>query len=228
MTENPSAILLFAAGLGTRMAPLTNTRPKPLVEVAGKPLLDHALAQCVGLKAVVNTHYFAEQIHDHLADKDVLVSDESDQLLETGGGLKRALPLLDSDPVFTMNTDAVWRGANPVQSLQGAWLPEEMEALLLMIPTAQAVGHNGSGDFDIDSEGRLSRGTDYVYSGVQIIRTDGLAAITEDAFSMWALWEDVLAKETMFGTVYDGQWCDVGRPESIPVAEAMLAGRANV
>jgi len=228
LNEHPSAILLFAAGLGTRMAPLTHSRPKPLVEVAGKPLLDHALVQCDGLKTVVNTHYFAEQIHTHLADKDVLISNESDQLLETGGGLKRALPLLDSNPVFTMNTDAVWRGSNPVRSLQDTWLPEKMESLLLMIPTAQAVGHNGSGDFDIDSESRLSRGSTYVYSGLQIIRTDGLAMISQDAFSMWALWEDMLAKGTMFGTVYTGQWCDVGSPDSIPIAEDMLVGDANV
>ena len=105
----PSAILLFAAGLGTRMAPLTNTLPKPLVEVADQPLLDHALAHCTGLKVVVNAHYRANQIRDHLAGTGVLVSDESDHLLETGGGLKRALPLLDSNPVLTMNTDAVWK-----------------------------------------------------------------------------------------------------------------------
>ena len=228
MLEHPSAILLFAAGLGTRMSPLTNTRPKPLVEVAGKPLLDHALAQCAGMKPVVNAHYFAEQIHAHLEGTDVLVSDESDQLLETGGGLKRALPLLNSNPVFTMNTDAVWRGSNPVKSLQDAWRPEKMTALLLMIPTEQAVGHIGSGDFDIDAQGRLSRGNDYVYSGVQIIRTDGLATISKNAFSMWDLWEGMLANETMFGTIYDGQWCDVGRPDSIPIAEAMLAGNSHV
>lgn len=228
LDEHPTAILLFAAGLGTRMAPLTNTRPKPLVDVSGKPLLDHALAQCGGLKTIVNAHYFAEQIHTHLAGKDTIVSDESDKLLETGGGLKRALPLLDSNPVFTMNTDAVWRGSNPVKCLQDAWQPEKMDALLLMIPTSQAVGHNGSGDFNIDSEGHLSRGDDYVYSGVQIIRTDGLTAISETAFSMWALWNDMLAKGTMYGAVYGGQWCDVGRPDSIPVAEAMLAGDANV
>ena len=127
-----------------------------------------------------------------------------------------------------MNTDAVWRGPNPVQSLKDTWKPEKMDALLLMIPTEQAVGHNGSGDFNIDSNGRLSRGNEFVYSGVQIIRTDGLAAISETAFSMWALWEDMLAKETMFGAVYDGKWCDVGRSDSIPIAEAMLAGNAHV
>jgi MurNAc alpha-1-phosphate uridylyltransferase len=127
-----------------------------------------------------------------------------------------------------MNTEAVWRGSNPVRTLQDAWHPDKMDALLLMIPTSNAVGHNGSGDFDIDSEGRLSRGSEYVYSGVQVIRTDGLASISLEAFSMWALWESMLANETMFGVVYDGQWCDVGRPDSIPVAEDMLAGDPNV
>jgi MurNAc alpha-1-phosphate uridylyltransferase len=224
----PSAILLFAAGLGTRMAPLSNTRPKPLVNVAGIALLDHALAHCAGLRTVVNVHYFADQIRDHLVQTDVLISDESKQLLETGGGLKNALPLLGSDPVLTMNTDAVWKGPNPVQALTQAWTPIEMEAVLLLIPRAHAVGHTGSGDFDLDSSGRLTRGTKYVYSGVQIIHTDGLADITEDAFSMWALWDGMLKRKTMFGVVYDGQWCDVGRPDTIKVAEVMLAGGDDV
>jgi MurNAc alpha-1-phosphate uridylyltransferase len=224
----PSAILLFAAGLGTRMAPLTNTRPKPLVSVAGVALLDHALANCAGLRTVVNVHYFADQIRDHLAQTDVLISDESKQLLETGGGLKHALPLLGSNPVLTMNTDAVWKGPNPVQALTQAWTPIEMEAVLLLIPRAHAVGHTGSGDFDLDSSGRLTRGTKYVYSGVQIIHTDGLADITEDAFSMWVLWDGMLKRKTMFGVVYDGQWCDVGRPDSIEIAQEMLAGGDDV
>lgn len=228
MTSKVSSILLFAAGLGTRMAPLTNTQPKPLVEVAGRPLLDHALAQCDGLKVVVNAHYFADQIKQHLKNSDVHVSDETDALRETGGGLKHALPLLDSNPVLTMNTDAVWRGPNAIQSLQRDWRPDEMEALLLMIPREDAVGHTGSGDFDIDPEGRLTRGTDFVYSGVQIIRTDGLLDVKEIAFSMWALWEGMLARGTMFGAVYDGKWCDVGRPDSIAIAEEMLGGATDV
>lgn len=223
----PTSILLFAAGLGTRMAPLTNTRPKPLITVAGRPLLDHALAQCSGLKTVVNAHYLADQIEAHLHGTDVEMSDETDALLETGGGLKRALPLLDSNPVFTMNTDAVWKGPNAIDVLAKAYQPQ-MDALLLMIPRAAAVGNTGKGDFDIDTDGRLTRGTDYVYSGVQIIRTDGLAQITDDAFSMWALWEGMLEHGTMFGTVYDGKWCDVGRPENIVMAENMLAGSDDV
>ena len=221
MTDYPEAILLFAAGLGTRMAPLTDTRPKPMVEVAGKPLLDHARHWCDDLRTVVNTHYFANQITAHLAGSDDLISDETDQLLDTGGGLRRALPLLNSNPVFTMNTDAVWKGPNPLHMLRAAWRPE-MEALLLLIPHKSAVAHTGTGDFNIDSLGHLERGTEFVYSGAQIIRTDLLADISKDAFSMWALWEGMLERGGMFGVVYDGAWCDVGRPDSIPLAEAML------
>jgi MurNAc alpha-1-phosphate uridylyltransferase len=224
----PSAVLLFAAGLGTRMAPLTNTRPKPLVNVAGRVLLDHALAHCAGLRTVVNVHYFADQIRDHLAQTDVVISDECEKLLETGGGLKRALPLLDSNPVLTMNTDAAWNGPNPVQALIQAWQSTEMEAVLLLIPRARAIGHTGSGDFDLDGAGRLTRGTTYVYCGVQIIQTDGLVDITENAFSMWVLWERMLDRKSMFGVVYGGQWCDVGSPNSIKIAEEMLAGGDDV
>ena len=221
MSPKPEAILLFAAGLGTRMAPLTDTKPKPMVEVAGKPLLDHALQWCGDLRTVVNTHYFADQIVTHLEGSTTLISDETDELLETGGGLKRALPLLNSNPVYTMNTDAVWRGTSPLHSLRDAWHPD-MESLLLLIPRKAAVAHTGSGDFDLNGAGQLQRGTEFIYSGAQIIRTDLLADITNDAFSMWALWDGMLARGGMFGTVYHGAWCDVGRPESIPKAEAML------
>ncbi|PVA07643.1 nucleotidyltransferase family protein [Thalassorhabdomicrobium marinisediminis] len=227
MTHTPNAVLLFAAGLGTRMAPLTDTRPKPLVQVAGRPLLDHALALCDGLKTVVNCHYLAGQIKAHLAGTETQVSDESDLLRETGGGLKHALPLLGPAPVFTLNTDAVWHGPNPVEALRTTWRPE-MEALLLMIPREAAVGHGGGGDFDINATGRLHRGSEYVYSGLQIIRTNRLAAVPEDVFSMWRLWSGMLERGTMYGTAYGGRWCDVGRPDSIPLAEAMLNGTADV
>lgn len=199
-----------------------------MIEVAGTPLLDHALAHCLGLNTVVNVHYFADQVRRHLSGTDVLISDETDQLRETGGGLKHALRLLQGNPVLTINTDAVWKGRNPIQATKNAWQADQMDALLLMIPRASAVGHTGSGDFDIDPSGRLKRGTDYVYSGVQIIYTDGLADITADAFSMWALWDGMLERGTMFGTVYDGAWCDVGRPDSIPIAEKMLVGDSDV
>ncbi|WP_375279545.1 nucleotidyltransferase family protein [Pseudooctadecabacter sp.] len=218
----PRSVLLFAAGLGTRMAPLTDTQPKPMIRVAGKPLLDHALQFCDRLNRVVNVHYKAHQIEEHLKDTDVLISDERTQLLETGGGLKKALPLLNSNPTFTMNTDAVWKGPNPLLALTSAWNPDTMDALLLMIPRGAAVGHSGNGDFIIEPNGALRRGPDTVYSGLQIIKTDGLTAIQDVAFSMWSLWQPMLDAGRMYGVAYDGQWCDVGRPDCIPLAEAML------
>ena len=227
MTDAPLSILLFAAGLGTRMAPLTDSRPKPLIEVAGRTLLDHALDLCGGLRVVVNSHYLADQIAEHLHGSDVLISHETDRPLETGGGLKRALPLLTSNPVFTLNTDAVWQGADPVDVLSRRW-ELGMEALLLLIPRRNATGHVGSGDFDLDETGRIVRGTDFVYSGLQIIRTDRLKEIPAEAFSMWALWTGMIERRTMFGYVYGVRWCDVGRPESIEIAEEMLAGPVDV
>ena len=223
----PDSILLFAAGLGTRMSPLTDTMPKPLVQVAGKPLLEHAIDQCDGLHIVVNVHYFADQIEHHLAGRDIAISDETHMLRDTGGGLKHALPLLNSNPVLTMNTDAVWHGANPIKTLLDAWT-DDMDALLLMVPRHDAIQHTGLGDFDMDAKGHLSRGADYVYSGAQIIRTDGLNPIDETAFSMWSLWTEMLENGSIHGVTYDGQWCDVGRPGSIPIAEAMLQRDRNV
>ena len=222
------SILLFAAGLGTRMAPLTDNMPKPLVQVAGRPLIDHALAFCDGLNVVVNVHAFAHQIVDYLSDRKVQISDERDALLETGGGLKNALPKLGTGPVMTMNTDAVWNGPNPITSVRSAWREAEMEALLLLVPNSKAVGHRGLGDFNLDEAGKITKGSDYIYSGLQIIRTDRLDTISDKAFSMWALWTPMLQAGTLSGLVYDGQWCDVGQPQSIPLAEAMLNGTADV
>ncbi|SLN33308.1 nucleotidyltransferase family protein [Pseudooctadecabacter jejudonensis] len=222
MTQPPTSILLFAAGRGTRMAPLTDTQPKPMIKVAGRPLLDHALQFCGGLNRVVNVHYLAHQIEDHLRGTDIKISNERDKLLETGGGLKKARDLLGPDPVFAMNTDAVWAGPNPLDLLQTVWDPDHMDGLLLMIPRPNATAHIGTGDFNIAEDGRISRGSDFVYSGVQIIRTDILDTIDEDAFSMWSLWTPMLTAGRLFGAVYTGQWCDVGRPENIATAEHML------
>jgi len=222
MTKMP--ILLFAAGLGTRMGALTRDKPKPLVSVGGKALIDHALDLIdpneIG-NCVVNLHYKGAMLRDHLRGRDVLFSDESGMLLETGGGLRHALAQLGSDVVCTLNTDAVWRGANPISQLLAAWRPE-MEALLLTVPPAHAVGHKGHGDFLHDVDGRLTRGAGNIYSGLQIVRTDDLVNIAQDAFSMNVLWDRIAARGGLFGHVYDGQWCDVGQPESIALAEAML------
>lgn len=221
----PDSVMLFAAGFGTRMGALTADRPKPMIEVAGKPLLDHALDLVEAIqpaRTVVNVHYLPGAIRTHLAGRDIAISDESDRILETGGGLRKALPMLGSGPVFTMNTDAVWAGPNPLQQLLHAWSPDQMDALLLCIPLENAVGHTGQGDFVADSENRLTRGPGQVYSGLQILKTDLLAEIPEDAFSLNLLWNRMLAQGRLFGLSYPGQWCDVGRPEGIALAERMI------
>lgn len=222
----PQAALLFAAGLGTRMRPLTDDRPKPLIEVDGKPLVDHALDLVAPLnlpRVVVNTHYRGDMLARHLGGRDIRISHESPEVLETGGGLKQALPLLGPGPVFTLNTDAVWRGPNPLQALRAAWDGEKMDALLLCVPKAHAHGHKGNGDFLIDTGGRLSRGPGLIYSGLQIVKPDGLSEIDDRVFSMWDLWRPMLAAGRMYGLAFDGHWCDVGYPGAIAIAEDMMA-----
>jgi MurNAc alpha-1-phosphate uridylyltransferase len=221
----PDAVMIYAAGFGTRMGALTHDLPKPLIEVAGKPLIDHALDQVEGFgprRIVVNLHYKADALRTHLAHRDILFSEEQPDILETGGGLKAALPLLGSDPVFTMNSDAVWHGPNPLSLLKTHWNPERMDALLLGIEPDMAIGHKGSGDFIVHPDGRAERGPGVVYSGVQIIRTDRLAEIEDSVFSLHALWDKFLNAGTLHAVNYPGKWCDVGHPEGIALAEGML------
>jgi len=218
--------MLFAAGFGTRMGALTADRPKPLIPVAGRALLDHALAFVPpGCRPVINLHYRAEQLAAHLANRDVVLSLEPD-LLDTGGGLRAALPLLGPGPVMTLNTDAVWTGANPLSQLAAAWR-DDMDALLLLLPASQAVGFLPAGDFVLDAAGRIRRANGaagHAYLGAQIIRPAGLAAVAERAFSLNRLWDRMIAEGRAYGVVHHGGWCDVGRPDSIPLAEAMLRG----
>lgn len=215
-------VLLFAAGLGTRMGPLTRDRPKALVPVAGRTLIDHAIDLATGIgPQVVNVHYKADMLRAHLADRDIAISDETDLLRETGGGLRHALPLLPGNPVITMNTDAIWRGPNPVEQLRDAWC-DGMKALLLLVPPAQVTGHKGAGDFDMDGDGRLTRKPAQIYTGLQMIRTETLDTIKTEVFSMNVVWDQIAEDGGLYGVLYDGQWCDVGQPESIPLAEAML------
>ncbi|UWQ99517.1 nucleotidyltransferase family protein [Rhodobacteraceae bacterium S2214] len=225
-----TSIMLFAAGLGTRMGPLTADKPKPMVEVAGRPLIDHALDLAKGQPLdppVVNLHYKADILRDHLTDRSVVFSDETDLLRDTGGGLRHALPLLGPDPVVTLNTDAIWNGPNPIAQLLNAWR-DDMEGLLMLIPTAQVLGHKGNGDFVVDDTGRLTRQPGHIYSGLQMIRTDGLAEISDDVFSLNRLWDNAIARGTLHGITYAGRWCDVGQPDSIPVAETLIGENADV
>ena len=220
-------VMLFAAGFGTRMGALTQDRPKPLIEVAGLPLIDHAMAlvtEAAPERVVVNAHYKAEQIVDHFADTEVQVLVEAPAILDTGGGLKAALPSLQSETVITMNTDAVWKGPNPLSLLEAAWT-NDMQALLLCVPTSHAIGHTGPGDFDLDENGRASWGRETVYSGVQILRTGLVSDTPESVFSLKAIWEQLAAKDMLHGIRYPGTWCDVGHSDGIVLAERLLGDR---
>ncbi|MBV2359506.1 nucleotidyltransferase family protein [Thalassococcus sp. CAU 1522] len=217
--------MLFAAGFGTRMRPLTDAIPKPLIPVAGRALLDHALALCATVpRKVVNAHYLADQIVAHLDGRGVSVSVEAPDILDTGGGLKTALPLLSANPVFTLNTDAIWDGPNPLDVLRDAWAGADADALLLCVPLARALGRSGGGDFSLDTEKRLKRGGELVYTGAQILRTDAVSAITDAAFSLNRVWDDIARSGRLRGVVYPGRWCDVGNPDGIALAEAVLRG----
>jgi MurNAc alpha-1-phosphate uridylyltransferase len=219
--------MIFAAGRGTRMGVLTADRPKPLIPVAGRALIDHAIdltAALPGAVPLVNLHYKGWMIRDHLAGRNLSFSEE-DILLETGGGLRAALPLLPPGPVLTLNADAVWSGPNPLTRLTAAWDGLRMDALLMLVPLARATGHQGRGDFAIDPDGRLSRRGPWVYTGAQMVNPNGLNSFTEAVFSMNRLWDQAAAAGRLFGVVHDGGWCDVGQPSSIPLAEQLLAGR---
>ena len=231
MRKRPDAVILFAAGFGTRMGELTRNRPKPLIKVAGVSLLQHALLQVDQAnipRIVVNTHYHGDQIADALRGRgDIAISAETDTILDTGGGLKKAVPLLGGGAVYTLNTDAAWTGPNIFATLGAAWDPALMDALLLLVPTGRACGHSG-GDFDLGGDGRLTRGASHVYTGAQIINSDIVASHPGRVFSLNAIWNYVAAAGRLWGVVHSGGWCDVGRPESIPLAEAMLTANQDV
>jgi MurNAc alpha-1-phosphate uridylyltransferase len=230
--------MVMAAGLGKRMRPLTATRPKPLVEVAGKTLLDHTLdhLRAAGVrKAVVNVHYLADAIEAHLKNRvtgiDHVVSDERDQLLETGGGLVRALPLIDADPFLVVNSDNLWVDG-PVDTLRllgSAWDDERMDALLLVVPLARAHCHGGTGDFHMRSDGIVRRKraggvAPFVYCGIQIVSKRLLEGeLPSGAFSTNLLWDRAIERGRCFGTVHQGLWFDIGAPPNIRKAEEILS-----
>ena len=217
--------MLFAAGFGTRMKHLTANQPKPLVKVSGKALIDHTLEIARGVAPqtiLANLHYLPHMLVDHLSGTGVQTIRETPKILETGGGLRNALPILGDEPVITMNTDAIWSGPNPVKMALDAWNPNQMDALLVCVPVNKTVGYSGNGDFAIDANGSLLRGNGTVYGGVQIIKTDRLAAVGETAFSLNVIWDQMLKDERLFGIKYTGNWCDVGHPDGIKMAEDML------
>lgn len=233
----PATAMVMAAGLGKRMRPLTATRPKPLIEVAGRALIDHVLdrlkAAGVG-KAVINVHYLAGALQAHLKNRtegiEIIVSDERKQLLETGGGLKHALPLIDADPFLVVNSDNLWIDG-PVDALRllaSAWDEARMDALLLLVPHARANCHHGRGDFHMSSAGALRRRRSngvapFVYTGIQMVSKrlfDG--DLPDGPFSTNILWDRAIAAGRCFGAVHQGLWFDIGRPENIAMTEAIL------
>jgi MurNAc alpha-1-phosphate uridylyltransferase len=234
----PEVAMVLAAGLGKRMRPLTATRPKPLVEVAGQALIDHSLdrleAAGVG-KAVVNVHYLAGALEAHLAKRngpmEIAISDERSQLLETGGGLIHALPQLGADPFLSVNSDNLWVDG-PIDSLRllaSNWDDDKMDALLLLVPLARAHCHVGRGDFHMDAFGGLRRRkphgvAPFVFTGVQMISKRLLEGDNpQGPFSTNLLWDRAMEKGRLYGTVHQGLWFDVGRPESIRRTEEILA-----
>jgi MurNAc alpha-1-phosphate uridylyltransferase len=230
--------MIMAAGLGTRMRPLTLDRPKPLVEVAGKSMLDHVLdkARLAGIeRIVVNVHYLPEQIEDHLArcagDLNVAISDERQLLMETGGGLVKAQALIDAEPFYCLNSDAIWTEGGEVDALSklaNAWNGDQMDALLLVVPRDRAFQHSGKGDFFLDEDGRLSRrgyhdSAPWVYTGNQLISNRMLRDPPEGPFSTNLFWDRAIGEGRLFGLVHEGDWFDIGSPQAIAPTEAALA-----
>lgn len=233
----PKTAMVLAAGLGTRMRPLTNDRPKALVEVGGRALIDHVLDRLANAgveKAVVNVHWFADRLESHLAARgrgpEIVISDERKTLLETGGGLKKAAPLLGDDPVFVANIDSVWvdRG-DALDQLARLWNPSTMDAALLLARREGSIGFEGDGDFFLGDDGRLTfRGeaasAPFAYMGVHICRPDYVAGGPEGAFSLSQFWRRSAAAGRLYGVVMDGDWMHVGDPQARDEAEAKLAG----
>ena len=229
--------MLMAAGLGKRMRPLTATRPKPLVKVAGQPLMDHALdrLEAGGIrKVVVNVHYLADTVEAHLRARkggaEFLISDERAKLLETGGGLVHAKPLLGDKPFVCANSDNLWIDGpqDTLALMQRHWDADRMDALLLLVPLARANCHNGPGDFHMDANGRLTRRKSahvapFVFTGVQILSPSLLVDPPSDVFSTNIFWSRAIAAGRLYGVSHQGLWFDVGTPQAIPVVEAMLA-----
>jgi MurNAc alpha-1-phosphate uridylyltransferase len=228
--------MVLAAGLGKRMRPLTATRPKPLVEVAGKPLLDHVLdrLRAAGIqRVVVNVHYLAAVVEAHLRDAagdlEILISDESRQLLETGGGVVKALPLIEDETFLIVNSDNLWVDGpvDAIRLLEQRWDDATMDALLLVVPLSQAHCHEGVGDFRMDPVGRLTRRAPgkpapFVYTGIQIVSRRLFREAPSGAFSMNLLWNRAIAEGRVFGLVHEGLWFDVGTPPALARTEAIL------
>lgn len=228
--------MVLAAGLGKRMRPVTDTLPKPLVPVGGRALIDHALDRVAeaGIKtAVVNVHYLADLIEAHVRSRqrpEIIVSDERGELLETGGGVKKALPLLGDAPFLLLNSDSLWmeHGRPNLMRLRDAWDPELMDILLLVAEAAESLGYQGQGDFSMNSGGRLQRrgervSAPLIYAGVAILKPQLFDDTPDGAFSLNLLFDRAIVAGRLHGMPLDGQWLHVGTPDAIAAAEERLA-----
>jgi N-acetyl-alpha-D-muramate 1-phosphate uridylyltransferase len=235
----PRRAMVLAAGLGVRMKPLTDTRPKPLIEVGGKALIDHVLdrlADCGVERAIVNMHYLADRLERHLAGRRapaITLSDERGKLLETGGGVVKALPLLGDEPFFNVNSDTIWiDGVKPnLRRLAEAFDAATMDALLLLAPTAGSVGYAGRGDYAMAPDGRLTRRGErdvvpFVYSGAAIFAPSLFVAAPQGAFSLTRLFDRAEAQGRLYGLRLEGVWMHVGTPAAIAAAEEALVAHA--
>lgn len=228
--------MVLSAGMGTRMRPLTESRPKPLVEVEGKALIDHVLdrLEAAGVdEAVVNVHHHADLLEAHLARRSapprLHISDERGGLLETGGGTKKALHFFHAEPFFAINADTIWiEGVRPnLLRLAENFDPQTMDALLLVAGTATSVGYDGRGDFSMDPYGRLERRgerliTPFVYAGVCVLKPSLFADMPEGPFSLTRIFDASIAAGRLFGIRLEGVWMHVGTPEAIPAAEEAI------
>lgn len=227
--------MVLSAGLGTRMRPLTADRPKPMVHVAGKVMIDHCLdklAEAGVARAVVNVHYLPDVLIEHLATRtapEIAISDERELLLETGGGMVHALPLLRSDPFFALNSDNLWLDGpgNVFAQLSTAWDPERMDALLLVVPHARASNYTGKGDFHLDPHGRITRRRSgriapFIYSGIQLVSHRLLHDAPEGPFGTMVLWQRAIDEGRLYGVTHLGHWFEVGTPQAIGPTEAAL------
>ncbi|WP_375421343.1 nucleotidyltransferase family protein [uncultured Sphingomonas sp.] len=233
----PETAMVMAAGLGKRMRPLTATRPKPLVSVAGKPLIDHVFDRLVAAgirRAVVNVHYLADTLEAHLAQRggvELVISDERARLMETGGGLVQARDLIGDAPVLVVNSDNLWLDGpiDAIKLLASRWDDAAMDVLLLVVPLARAHNHTGLGDFVVAADGRITgrrkpgRVAPFVYTGIQILHPRIIEDSPEGPFSLNLFWSRAIAAGRAYAQVHQGLWFDVGTPAAIPRTEAMLA-----
>jgi len=229
--------MIMAAGLGTRMRPLTNDRPKPMVIIGGKPLIDHAIDRLIDAGVnliVVNVHYRAEMLINHLKRRSdgtkIHISEETDELLGTGGGVVKALPYFEGKSFFIHNSDSIWIEGfgHALDRMIALWDPQSMDALLLMASLVSTIGYEGAGDFMMDSDGRLSRVPEqrvspFAFPGVQIVHPRLFDNSPKGAFSTNIVWDRAIAKGRLFGIRLDGTWMHIGTAEALLESEAFLA-----